>query len=102
MKKENIERKLLELFCYMSSSARGCVEEPKLYGPFRIIDFIERIIQLLEDAGIANDFLEKEKEKIEEGKYLVMQNEEKFVKFLDKLVIDFAKELAKGRSYSLP
>jgi len=91
--KEEIKKDLLELFCHMSASARGCVEEPKLYGPLRMIDSMEKMIQLLEKRGLADDFLKEEKEKIKEGKYLVMRDREAFVKFLDELVMDFTKKL---------
>jgi len=87
---------LIKLFCYMITSARGCVEEPKLYGPFRLIDSVGRIITLLDNEGLADDFLKKEMVKIEESKYLVMQDEKGFIKFLDELVIDFTQELKEG------
>ncbi len=99
--KGNIEEgklgyELIKLFCYMITSARGCVEEPKLYGPFRLIDSVGRIIALLDNEGLADDFLKKEVAKIEESKYLVMQDEKGFTKFLDELVIDFTQKLKGG------
>ncbi|MBA7567149.1 hypothetical protein ES708_08849 [subsurface metagenome] len=88
---------LIKLFCYMIISARGCVEEPKLYGPFRLIDSVGRIITLLDNEGLADDFLKKEKAKIEESKHLVMQDEKVFTKFLDELVIDFTSKLKRKK-----
>ena len=87
---------LIKLFCYMITSARGCIEEPKLYGPFRLVDSVGRIITLLDNEGLADDFLKKEMAKIEESKYLVMQDEKGFTRFLDELVIDFTQELKGG------
>ncbi len=84
---------LFELFCFMISSARGLMDEPKDYGPFRIVDSISRLITILEKHQLADDFLTREKEKIEEGKYSVMDGEDKFREFLDGLVVDFAEEL---------
>jgi hypothetical protein len=95
-KKEELRYDLLKLFCYMITSARGCVEEPKLYGPFRLIDSVERIITLLDNEGLADDFLKRERAKIEENKEILMQDEEGFIKFLDELVIDFTKKLKEG------
>jgi hypothetical protein len=92
----DLERDLFELFCFMISSARGLMDEPKAYGPFRIIDAMSRLISILEKHNLADEFLVKEREKIEEGKYSVMDSEEIFKEFLDSLVVDFAKEL-KGR-----
>jgi hypothetical protein len=96
MKEEKLRYELFKLFCYIVTSARGCVDEPKLYGPFRLIDSVERIIALLDNEGLADDFLKKEQAKIEENKYLLMQDEEGFIKFLDELVIDFTKKLKEG------
>jgi hypothetical protein len=90
---KDLEGDLFELFCFMVSSARGLMDEPKTYGPFRIIDSVSRLISILEKHGLADNFLVKEREKIEEGKYSVMDSEESFKEFLDSLVVDFAKEL---------
>lgn len=96
IEEEKLGYDLLKLFCYIITSARGCVEEPKLYGPLRLLDSMERIITLLDNEGLANDFLRKERAKIEENKYLLMQDEKGFTKFLNELVIDFTKKLKEG------
>jgi uncharacterized protein YaiI (UPF0178 family) len=80
----------------MSASARGCVKEPKFYGPFRLVYSMERMTQLLEERGLADDFLRGEKEKIKEGECLLMKEREEFIKFLDELVVDFTKKLKKS------
>ncbi len=71
-------------------SARGCVDEPPLYGPLRLIDAASRLIDIMEE-GKANNKLLKLKELIEEKKYLVMYDEEEFVKLLDELFKELAK-----------
>jgi len=96
IEEEKLRYDLIKLFCYIITSARGCVEEPKMYGPLRLIDSVERIITLLDKQGLADDFLKKEGAKIEENKYLLMQDEEGFIEFLDELVIDFTKKLKEG------
>jgi hypothetical protein len=84
----------LELFCFMTTSARGLIGEPELYGPFRVIDSLERIIELLENQKLIDDiFLKAEKEKIKEKKLTVVADRDAFVTFLDELVMDFTKEL---------
>ena len=92
-----LEYEWLKLFCYMVTSARGCIDEPKLYGPFRLVDCVERLISLLEGKGLADDFLKREREKIAQEKYLLMGDEEGFVKFLDELVMDFTRKLKAER-----
>ncbi len=81
-----------DLLCYMSSSARGLVDEPKLYGPLRLLESMERIIDVLESNDMSNEFYTKLKEEIKENKYTVMQNEEEFVESIDRIVAMLAKK----------
>jgi len=80
------------LLAFLVTSARGCVDEPKLYGPFRLIDGASRLIGILEEAHMADEFLVKVRREIDEGKYL-MDDESKFIKFLDDLTLDFVDKL---------
>jgi len=81
------------LLAFLVTSARNCVEEPKLYGPFRLIDGASRLIEILEGAGIADEFLVEMRGKIDGGKYSVMGDKGEFIKFLDDLTLDFADKL---------
>lgn len=88
------EDPLFDLFCYMSSSAKGLLDEPKSYGPLRLVESMERLIEIIEKNEF---FQEKEvyseiKEKIKEEKHTVMTDEERFEKFLDDLVQLLAEE----------
>ena len=80
-----------KLLAFLITSARGCVDKPPLYGPLRLIDAASRLIDIMEEEGKANTKLLKLKELIEEKKYLVMYDEEEFVKFLDELFKELAK-----------
>jgi len=83
--------KHFQLLSFLITSARGCVDEPILYGPLRLVDAASRLIGIMEDEGKSNDEISKLKELIEEKKDLVMYDEEEFIRFLDGL----SKELAK-------
>lgn len=37
---------LFEILIFLATSARGCVDEPPLYGPFRLIDALSKLIDL--------------------------------------------------------
>ncbi len=87
------KRAWLDLFCFMTTSAKGCVGEPTIYGPFRLIDSVEKIITILEKQGLTDDFLKKERKKIEEKKLVLIEDEKAFIELLDELVMDFTKEL---------
>jgi len=101
MKSETEEKKLryelLKLFCYMITSARGCIDEPKAYGPLRLLDSVERIITLLDNQGLADDFLKEKRAEIAISKFLSSRDKESFIGFMDKLVIDFARKLKRER-----
>ncbi|HIH96232.1 MAG TPA: hypothetical protein HA348_01860 [Thermoplasmata archaeon] len=86
---QKIEDEFFKLIGYMITSARGSIEEPKLYGPFRLVESASKTIEIMEEMGIENDFLIKAKEKIDKEKYSVMSEKKKFIKFLDELILDF-------------
>lgn len=86
---------LFEIAVFLATSARGCIDEPPLYGPFRLIDGLSRLIDLPEYASCLSDdkFLKRMKAEIDEKKFLVMFDPEEFREFLDELVYQFSREL---------
>lgn len=87
LKNSELEREFFELVCYMISSARNLIPETKLYGPFRLIDAVSRLIDIVEKLGLKSPRLETIQRQIEEGKYKVMETEEEFTAFLENLVM---------------
>ncbi len=75
--------KIYQLLAYIISSAIGCLKEPKIYGPLRLIDTTEKIILLFSDLGL---FQEKQLTDIaniiDEEKWLCMNDELAFVQML--------------------
>ncbi len=86
-----LKDKHFQLLAFLITSARGCVDEPKLYGPLRLLDAASRLIDIMEDEGKSNDEILKLKELIEENIDVLMYDEEEFIRLLDEL----AKQLAK-------
>jgi hypothetical protein len=82
-----------ELALYLVASARDCLDEPLLYGPFRMV---EGVSKLLARPG-GDEFLARAKETIDSEKYNVMGERERFAAWLDELLRDFAAE-AKRRN----
>jgi hypothetical protein len=93
MDREDVYRGLFDLVGYMLTSARGLIDEPQLYGPFRLIDGVSRLCGLLVENTKHGDFFANLKEKIDEGKFLVMTDRDAFVKLLDDAVLDYAKKM---------
>ena len=84
------EKEIIKLFTYMVTSARGCVDEPKIYGPFRLIDSISKLYSILKENNlIENEEVSKIIGKIEDKKYICMTDEKEFVIMLDDVIDDF-------------
>ncbi|MFN3267793.1 MAG: DUF6092 family protein [Zestosphaera sp.] len=80
-----------KLLAFLITSARGCVDEPHLYGPLRLVDAASKLINIMRLEGKTIEGLEKIQEMIEEKKHLVMHDEGEFIKFLDELVTELVK-----------
>jgi hypothetical protein len=85
--RDELEQEYFELICYMVTSARNLIHENKLYGPFRLVDAVNRLIDILQKHELKSPRLETIQKRIEEGKYTVMENDEKFTAFLESLVM---------------
>lgn len=84
------DKEIIKLFSYMVTSARGCVDEPKIYGPFRLIDSMSRLYSILKENNLTrNEEVSKIIEKIDEKKYSCMTDEKEFVTMLDDVIDDF-------------
>lgn len=88
-----LERGIFELLCYMIVSARNLEQETKMYGPFRLVDAASRLIEILEESGIGDEFLSQVRSMIEANKYKVMTDKEGFLAFLDDLALKMVGRL---------
>lgn len=88
---ENLKNEVLYLISYIVTSARGCVDEPKLYGPYRLLDTTVRIINLLKKYGITGKELDNILKIIESGKDYVMTNTDEFIKTIDLAIDELVK-----------
>lgn len=82
-----------ELALYLVASARDCLDEPLIYGPFRMIEGVSRLIE----SFPADEFLARAKETIDAEKYNVMADRDAFAAWLDDVLREFAAE-AKRRN----
>jgi hypothetical protein len=89
-------RHLIDLISYMTTSARGLIDEPQLYGPFRLVEGVSRICGFLEKQdGVDQEFLSRLRETIDQGKFSVMTDVEAFTGMLDEAVLMVARQLKK-------
>jgi len=96
MTTDELSKKLFDLVGYMLTSARGLVDEPPLYGPFRLLDGVSRLCDILTQEGSEDEpFYKDLKTKIDERKYSVMSDTDSFIDLMDELVLDFTSKLKK-------
>jgi hypothetical protein len=94
MSMDKLYTELFELIGYMLTSARGLIDEPQLYGPFRLIDGVSRLCgHLVQRQTDYDGFFKQLKDTINEEKLVLMTDEDSFVKLLDKLVQLYTKKV---------
>lgn len=92
-----LEDEHFQLLAFLLTSARGCIDEPPIYGPLRLIDAADKLISILMEkyrGGLIE--LQEIREKIEKARDLVLANEEEFIKMLDDLVVSLSKIVKKA------
>jgi hypothetical protein len=84
-----------ELLVFLITSARGCVDEPQLYGTFRLVDGASKLIGfVLENHPQQSEgFLRDLKEEIDERKLSLMTDREGYIEFLSDITRKVAQEL---------
>lgn len=89
------EKKLsiYDFVAYLVSSARGLLIEPQVYGPFRCLDAVSRLIHLLSDLGVRDPYLDELRDEVDKGKFLVLVDESKFKDFVVQLNIRLARKI---------
>ena len=95
MDKKAFEEQIFELASYMAVSARNLLNEPAAYGPLRLVDSVSRLVEVLEAHDLGSPRLGLLRDKIDEGKYSVMESEEAFLEFLESVVMHLAEEIGK-------
>ena len=84
-------RSLLELVLYLVSCSRLSLEEPTIYGSFRLIEGASRVIAMLDPDG-KDAFLAGARREIEEHKLIMVDRHEDYTAFLDDLLRDVVAE----------
>ena len=86
MDSDALQFEMLTLLSYLAVSARGCVDEPPLYGPFRLVDAMSRLMQILESAELSGEGWAELGAYVDENKYAVVDEAADYCAFLDEVV----------------
>ncbi|MHB1394159.1 MAG: DUF6092 family protein [Clostridia bacterium] len=71
------------IFTYLITSAKGCVDEPPLYGPFRLLEVFSMLLGILNREETDKFYFELDKQ-IQGFKNKCMGDEKQFVEGLDQ------------------
>ena len=86
---------LFDICTYIVASAEKLRDEPKDYGPLRLLEVLSQLATL-GATEYDDSFLREVVQRVKEKQGLVMADRKAFYDFLSQLVIQFAKE-AKNR-----
>jgi hypothetical protein len=95
---EESKEYLFEIASFLIYSAKGCLREPKAYGPLRLLQTFSLIAEIPECiSGIPKDeFLLKMKKEIDEN-ILKDMDEREFEEFVSELSLEVAREIKKRK-----
>lgn len=93
------DTEILDILSFMLTSARGLLDEPASYGPFRMADGVSRLCGVLSADGHPDaEFLNTLKNNIDERKFTVMSDMEDFKSLLDDSVLSMTQHLIQKQS----
>ena len=89
------EEGLFEVLAFLFSSAHILVDEPHLYGTFRLIDGASRLMGFALESGELEDekFLRELKEDVDQRKFLLMTDEDTYFQLLEDSTRAMAREM---------
>lgn len=81
-----------KILAFLASSAMGCLDEPAIYGPLRLLETIELVIRCVEKHNLTNmDGLIQIADSIAINKTLCMEDKEAFSEFVNRIGIEIVK-----------
>lgn len=90
---DGLRDELLLLVGFLLTSARGLVDEPRSYGPSRLLEAAGRVLVLMDQQGMLDDPLQGIKAEIDSERFGPWE-EEVFVARLDALALRWTEMIA--------
>jgi hypothetical protein len=89
-----LDEGLFDLMGYLLTSARGLLDEPAEYGPFRLMEAVSRLCGLMAEGGSRHEeFLRRMQRTVDAGKLSLMTDPQAFTLLLDQAVIEYTRRL---------
>lgn len=97
------EDKLFELVVYLVSCARLSLDEPQIYGSFRLIEGVSRLVEVASELGLeVDDEVIAARDSIEREKLRMIDDHEGYRAWLDTLLAEVAAEAARRNVRAQP
>jgi hypothetical protein len=97
------ENRLFELVAYLVSCSRLSLDEPPVYGSFRLIEAVGRVADAADALGIpVDEEIRLAREQIEENKLLMIDDHDGYRAWLDGLLAEVAAEATRRNLDSSP
>lgn len=87
---------VFELCAYIAASAEGLKDEPKDYGPLRLLEVLSRLANVAA-TEYEDPFLREIAAEVDVKQDLVMTDKGAFYDYLGQLVVNFVKEAKRRR-----
>jgi hypothetical protein len=88
MNSDKLESEAISLVCFFAVSARELFNDPKFYGPMRLMEATQRLIEMVESSGVRHELLAEVSQKIDTFDLEALpEGEEEFVSSLDELIV---------------
>jgi hypothetical protein len=90
---DGLKDELLLLVGFLLTSAHGLVDEPKSYGPARLLEAAGRVLEMMDQQGLIDDSVRGIKDEIDQERFGPME-EEGFPARLDQLALRWTESIA--------
>ena len=90
------DNQLFELTTYLVSCSRLSLDEPQVYGSFRLIEAVARLVDAADALGIPVDKeIREAREEIDAHKLLIINDRDGYREWLDGFLAKIASEAAR-------
>jgi len=93
MPNSQLQKMLLLYLCRLFSSALGLIDEPKEYGPIRLVCAGEELLDIMKKSGIITPVLEQVLLDLNEKKEDLFKNPHDLRAFLEEVLSNLCKQL---------
>jgi len=93
IREEDLREQILFILCYLATSARGVLFEPRLYAPYRLLEGLNRIIGHMKEIGLSDPEWIAINEEIDQNIIKILSDEEACKLTIDNIICRLTRQL---------